>query len=159
MKLFYTIIFCLCAIGVHSQINHSKENDGTYLLQKAVFSTYNYNTKGEIDTRVIDPESLEDGEIFYQNVFKEVSIYNHELTFCVLSNNLDYQVTDRLTLIPAKEYNSDKVKSGNIPAQLSPYSLSIENNTATFTVLYLYGDSRYNFPLEGKLTLTLTKQK
>lgn len=159
MKLLYTIIFCLYFVGGYSQISHSNNNDGTYLFKEASFAIYNNETKSKIEEKSIKPESLEGHEIYYQNLFKEITAYNQLLTFCILFDNKDYMVTDELVLSLAKEYKEGEIEDAKIPMQLSPYTLTIENGIATFTVRYLYGDPNYSSPLEGILTLVMTKQK
>ena len=167
MKIFYTLILYLYALSAFSQTNKTIVNtNGTYLFQKAVFTVSNYNTKSEVDTRVItDPSLLDASDLFFRNVFLQATVNNEVLLSCMLPDEVEYLVKDGIELIPAKilpptdEHVQDKAADNNQPLQLAPYSLSIQNSILTFTVNYLYGDSRYNFPLEGKLVVTLTKQK
>lgn len=167
MKIFHTLILCLCTLSVYSQTVHQNSTDGVYIFQKATFSTYNYNTKAVLDTRIVDnPVLVDPTELFFLNVFQQVTINNGALSFCILPDNSEYIIENEVKLIPAKKTitstkdnlaqdESDQVTS----KQLTPYSLSIENDKLTFSVSYLYGDSQYNFPLEGKLTVILAKQK
>ncbi|SHF45262.1 hypothetical protein [Dysgonomonas macrotermitis] len=160
MKLFYTLILCLCAGFVYSQTEQQTTvADGDYIFKKATFTVLNYDGQSIVDTHDIDdPKMLDKTEIFYYNVFLEATIYNGFLQSCVLPDQQPYSVKDGGGgLIPAKEYEKDE-KAGDIELQLAPYSFSAKGNELTFIVCYLYGDSRYSFPLEGKLTLVLTKQ-
>ena len=167
MKIFYTLILYLCALSAFSQINETAVNtNGTYLFQKAIFTTSNYNTKAEVNSRIItDPSSLDASELFFLNVFLQATVNDEVLLSCMLPDGIEYLVKGGAELIPTKvlsptdERVRNKTADDNQPLQLAPYSLSIQNNTLTFTVRYLYGDSRYNFPLDGKLVVTLTKQK
>lgn len=159
MKLLYTIILCLCAVGGYSQMSHSNVNDGTYLFKEATFVSYNNETRTKLEEKNLKPESLNEHDIFYQNLFKEVAVYNQLLTFCVLFNDKDYIVTDELTLSLAKEYNESEEQQAFLPSMLTPYTLSVDNGVATFTARYLYGDPKHNSTLEGILTVKLIKQK
>ena len=167
MKIFYTLILYLCALSAFSQTNETAVNtNGTYLFQKAIFTTSNYNTKAEVNSRIItDPSSLDASELFFLNVFLQATVNDEVLLSCMLPDGIEYLVKGGTELVPTKvllptdERIRNKTADTNQPLQLAPYSLSIQNNTLTFTVRYLYGDSRYNFPLEGKLVVTLTKQK
>ena len=82
----------------------------------------------------------------------------------MLSDSINYIVKDLNELIPVPIEASAKktdqsIPKPNYPVQLTPYSFSIEGNTLTFITGFLYGNSQYSFPLEGKLVLTMTKQK
>lgn len=159
MKTLFTWILCLYCISAFSQTSQVNSTDGTYTFQKAIFTTYNESTKAEVDTRVIaDPALLDTTDVFFQRVFLEASISNGVLSSCILANQREYLVQDESMLIPAKK-SDEKSDSGNNNIQLLPYSTSFSNDILTFTFLELYGDSRYSFPLEGKLTITLSKQK
>lgn len=160
MKLFQLLILCLCSIFVYPQSNDTNNTNGTFLFQKATLTSFNYDTKSEVDTRVVnDPLLLDTTDMFFQNVFLEVTISNGILSSCILPNNLEYTVRDGNILIPAKESPSEKRSEEGNYTQLSPYSIRFHNNTLDFTFHYLYGDSRYNFPLEGRLVITLTKKE
>lgn len=158
MKIFYTLILCLCAISAYSQTKGINSTDGTYIFQKATFTTYNYDSKAEVGTHVIDdPKLVTPNELFYyRNLFLEASIHNGELNYCMLFDHSRYKVqfATELIFMDSKE----QVLPEEIHTQLTPYSLSINDNILTFTVDIPYGDSRYSFPLEGKLILTMTKQ-
>lgn len=159
MKLLYTIILCLCAVGGYGQMSHSNLNDGTYLFKEATFVSYNNETKTKIEEKSLKHESLNEHDIFYLNLFKEVVIYNQSLTFCILFNDKDYIVTDELILSLAKEHDENEEQQEILPSTLTPYTLSIDNGVATFITRYLYGDPKYNSTLEGILTVKLIKQK
>ena len=69
-----------------------------------------------------------------------------------------------MLLLPAKESNVDiDPKPENdfySPYSLSPlYTLTIEGNTAIFTFPEIYGNSQYNFPLEGIFTIVLVRDE
>lgn len=161
MKVLYTLTLCLCVIFAYSQTKQTNSSDGTYIFQKATFTAYNYDSKAEVDTRTIDNAALLDTtDMFFQKVFLKATIENDLLSFCTLPDQREYKVEDQLTLVPAptKEL-SKRDYTSNISMQLSPYTFLVNNNILTFTFIYSYGDSRYSFPLEGKLTVSLTKEK
>ncbi|PXV68941.1 hypothetical protein CLV62_101207 [Dysgonomonas alginatilytica] len=158
MKILYTIILALCAIYAYSQEGQQNKNDGVYLFQKATLTTYNYNSKAEINTRIIEDVTLIDStDIFLQNIVLKAIIYNGVLSFCILPDHREYVVRNEVILIPAKE-GEEHAKSNN-PKELFPYTSSFDNNTLTFTSEYLYGNPTYEFPLENKLAIILTKEK
>ncbi len=159
MKILYTLILCLCAFSAYPQSGKANNTDGTYLFEKAVFSISNSNSKSEVDRLVItDPASIDTTNLFLRNIFSQVIINNGILSFCILPDQSEYTVEDGIILLPAKE-KAKKELSEHSQRQLSPYSSSFLDNILTFTFIYPYGDSRYTFPLEGKLVVTLTKQK
>ena len=96
--------------------------------------------------------------MFLQNIFSQATISNGVLSFCVLPDQSEYTVEDGIILLPTKE-KSEVSALKHSQRQLSPYSSSFSDNRLIFTFIFLYGDSNYDFPLEGKLTITLTKQK
>lgn len=158
MKIFHTLILCLCTLSVYSQSSKANKTDGTYLFEKAVFTISNSNSKSEVDTRIItDPALVDTTDMFLQNIFLQATISNGILSFCVLPDQSEYTVEDGIILLPTKEKSEVSLKHSQ--RQLSPYSSSFSDNRLTFTFIFLYGDSNYDFPLEGKLTITLTKQK
>lgn len=166
MKLFHTGLLCLCALSVYSQTEHQDKTNGTYFFQKATLTVYNANSKSIVDTRIInEPAALSnENDIFFGSMFREANINNGQLISCMLPDSVNYKVKDLVDLIPAPIEDSlkksDKSDSKtNYPVQLAPYSSSIEGNTLTFTTVFLYGNSQYSFPLEGKLVLTMTQQK
>ncbi len=160
MKILQTLIISLFALSAYSQTDKVNNTDGTYLFKKAGFTIYNYNSKSEVDTRVItDPALIDTANLFLQNVFLQATISNGVLSFCILADQQEYTVEeDGITLLPTKEKSNEKDSSEN-ERQLSPYSSSFSDSTLIFTFIYSYGDSSYDFPLEGKLAITLTKQK
>lgn len=162
MKTFYVLLCCLYAISSYGQTGQpSTIADGIYTFQKGTFIIYNYGTRSQIDSYTIDdPLLVNKTDVYFQNVFLEAIINNGVLSSCVLPDNKDYIINNTIELLPSKEY--DKEGNGdvnNTALQLAPYSLSTKGNILTFTVRYLYGDSRYSFPLEGKLVVDLIKQK
>ncbi len=166
MKLIHTLLLCLCASCAYSQTEHQNVTDGIYHFQKATVSVYNADTRAQVDTRIInDPVTLSNGsDTFFRNIFLEAGISNGILASCMLPDSINYAVKDAIELIPtltdtsSKKTNDDEAVA-NYPIQLIPYLFSVTDNVLTFTVSYLYGDSKYSFPLEGKLTVILNKQK
>lgn len=160
MKILYTLILCLCSLVTYSQSAKTNSTDGTYLFEKAVFTISNSNSKSEVDRLVItDPASIDTTNLFLENIFSQATINNGILSFCILPDQSEYTVEDGIILLPAKEEKAKKDMSEHRQKQLAPYSTSFHDNILTFTFIYPYGDSKYDFPLEGKLTITLTKQK
>ena len=159
MKILYTLMLCLCTLVTYSQSAKTDSTDGTYLFKEAVFTISNSNSKSEVDKITItDPASIDTTNLFLKNIFSQAIINNGILSFCILPDKSEYTVEEGIILIPAKE-KAKKDMSEQKQRQLSPYLSSFRDNILTFTFIYPYGDSRYNFPLEGKLTITLTKQK
>jgi hypothetical protein len=175
MKIFYTAIFCLCAISAFAQTNMvrdaKQETNGSYSFRSAAISVRNHETKAEVFTRTFnDTTSLKEmNELSFpvQPVFLSVHIQSGRLAACTLWNNLkEYNVVDEGTLLlPAKESGTDinpKPEDGVFSPSysLSPlYTLIIEGNTATFTFPEIYGNSQYNFTLEGTFTIVLVRDE
>lgn len=173
MKLFLMLFLSFCMMSASAQTPQGVKatrqirTGDTYLFQKATFTVYNYNSKAVVDTRVIaDPASLTVEDMYFRNIFRQVIISNGALVFCTLPDEKGYAVkADGIKLSPAKTVVLPKgsLQANDLPQnpspQLEPYILSINNDVLTFSVDYLYGDSKYKFPLEGKLILTMIKQK
>ena len=159
MRTVNILIFCIFSLSMYSQTNKESSIDGTYLFEKAVFTISNSNSKSEVNTRVItDPAIIDTTDLFLQNIFLQTTISNGILSFCILPDQLEYRVEDGVILIPTKEKPQVNTSENN-HSQLPHYLLSLSDDKLTFTFIYLYGDSKYHFPLEGKLVVTLTKQK
>lgn len=174
MKIFYIIIFCICTISTYSQIKKNGivelDTNGSYSFNKAIVTVYNDETKAEILTQTFNDttslQTLRDLPYPTQPVFLSVHIQSGILSSCILWNNLkDYNVSEEgMLLTPAKEQEIDKNPDDadifSQPYRLSPlYTLVIEGNTATFTFREPYGNSQYDFPLEGKFVIILTKDE
>ncbi|HMM01709.1 MAG: hypothetical protein ACK5KN_07040 [Dysgonomonas sp.] len=175
MKIFYIAIFCLCTISAYTQTSGVKdakqETSGSYSFRSAAISVRNYETKAEVFTHAFnDTISLKEmkGLPFpVQPVFLSVYIQSGMLSACTLWNNLkEYNVIDEgRLLLPAKESDGDGnakpeedifSMSYSLPPQ---YTLTIEGNTATFTFPEIYGNSQYNFTLEGTFTIILVRDE
>lgn len=175
MKIFYIVIFCLCTISAYSQTtlakNAKQETNGSYSFRSAVISVRNHETKAEVFTHAFnDTVSLREmkGLPFpVHPVFLSAYIQSGQLTACTLWNNLkEYNVVDEgRLLLPAKESDGDvnakpEEDIFSMPYSLSPqYTLTIEGNTATFTFPEIYGNSQYNFTLEGTFTIILVRDE
>ena len=168
MKPFYILAACLWlyAFSAYSQTN----TDGKYVFSKAVVSAYNHNTKAEVFTYIFnDIASLKElNNLPYppQPVFLWASLQGGVLTACKLwNNNKEYNVREEGHLLepfPGKYDNTEEYPFDPFPYpyRLSPlYTLTIEGNTATFVFTEPYGSGAYNFPLLGKLTITLVKEE
>lgn len=156
------LLLCLYAISGYSQTRPQNNTNGTYVFEKATFTLYNFDTKSEIESRVItDPASIDKMDVVFSNLFTLASVHNNELIYCELSDGNKYTIenTIDLTLVPESVVGVDKNIETYIPSQVIPYQLEIKGATVTFTTNYIIGDSRYNFTLAGKLILTMTKEK
>lgn len=168
MKFLQALILCLCTLSVYSQTKKNNPTNETYLFQKATFTVSNYNTKAVVNTRVItDIASVTAEDMFFSNTFSRVIINNGSLLYCTLPDQKEYVVKDdgiKISPIKTQSFFKEEKKE-SVPAgrpfsgQLEPYTMSLNGDVLTFTVTYIYGDSRYQFTLEGKLVLTMTKQK
>lgn len=180
MKLSNLIILCLFTISANSQNdqipNESLETNGSYYFTKAILTVYNSNTQKEVFTQVFNDtvslKKLIDLPFPSLPIFLSAEIESGILRECKLwNNNKDYIVeNNEMLLTPAKEINFSpndslriNVKRSDIFSdhyQLSPlYTLKIKDHTATFTFRKYYGNTLYDFPLEGELTVILDKDK
>jgi len=169
MKMLLVLAVCLCTVSMHSQTAApavSKAADGLYVFKSATVAIYNYDTKAEVLSRTFNdgPSLKELGEIPFppQPVFLSANIQDGILTMCKLWNNgKEYSVQENgHLLVSAKPSDSDKNDVFPQSFSLSPlYKLNIEGNTATFTFTEPFGNSKYNFPLEGKFVITLVKDQ
>lgn len=172
MRIFFTAIFILCAVYLYPQSvltqDSEKRADGNYSFYSLTVKAYDYNTKSEVFTHTFNDttslKQLKELPFPVQPVFLSATIRQGVLKACTLWNNLkEYNVVDDgMLLEPAKESDSDNLLTEEDPFsqsyRLSPLStLETEGNNAIFTIQEPYGNSLYNFPLEGKLIITLTK--
>lgn len=162
MKIFHTVILCLCAISTYAQQNI---NDGNYTFQDESFTTLDYNTRSVVTSGVVvsNPALIDSTDMFLKHVLLELTLADGVISTCTLANQVEYVVVNGVLLVPAKTYDSSLVYDengidGEDGKRLPPYTTSISGNTLTLTFIFLYGDSRYNFTLEGNLVVTLTKQ-
>lgn len=153
---------------VYSQSVSNPETDGVYLFSKATLTIYNFDTKQEVDLKIVeDPSVIETADFHFANVFLQATIQDGKLFSCMLPDEQEYKVSNNIQLEPFKEKEVEKNMLMNMDGtenisqlrSLKPYSFTIENDILTFEVLYPFGDSTYDFPLEGKLTVVLTKQQ
>lgn len=180
MKLFNLIILCLFAISAYPQNdqtpNESLETNGSYYFTKATLTVYNSNTQKEVFTQVFNDtvslKKLIDLPFPSHPIFLSAEIESGILRECKLWNNdKDYIVENNgMLLTPVKEINfspNDSLRNIDKRSdifsdhyQLSPlYTLKIKDRTATFTFRKYYGNTLYDFPLEGELTVILDKDK
>jgi len=170
MKPFYIITACLCLYAFSAYSQAEAVADGNYVFDKAVVTAYNYNTKAEVFTRTFnDLESLKGlGDLPFpvQPVFLSAYIQKGVLTFCKLwNNNKDYSVQENGTLlVPTKPDDSEQPDElfdpFSQPYSLSPiYKLDLDAHTATFTFTEPYGNGAFDFPLEGKLVISLVREE
>ena len=161
------LMLCLCTVSMYPQTQQGKRGNETYLFEKATFTLYNYNSKAVVNTRVItDPASVTPEDIFYQNVFRRAVINNGSLLYCTSPDEKDYVVKDdgvKLSALKTQVSPKDEKKEPAVgrvfSGQLDPYIMSVNGGVLTISVTYVYGDSRYPYTLEGKLVLTMIKQK
>lgn len=177
MKIFYTLILSLCAVSVLAQTNITKHMDrdayGDYFFYSATISVRNHESKAEILTQTFnDTTSLKNINEFLfpaHPIFLSASIQSGKLSACTLWNDRkEYIVVDNVSLLPARGSEKDIDIDTNpemdypfpFPYTLSPlHTLTIEGNTATFTFPEIYGNSQYNFTLEGTLTIVLVREQ
>ncbi|HML64578.1 MAG TPA: hypothetical protein PKC55_07100 [Dysgonomonas sp.] len=174
MKIFYALIFCVCTISAFAQNNIVKdvkqETNGNYWFRSATINVRNYETKAGVLAHTFNDTTSLKGinklPFPIHPIFLSVYIQSGKLAACTLWNNLaEYNVINEgMLLLPAKESEKeiDPKPEDNFssPYSLSPlYTLTIEGNTATFTFPEIYGNSDYNFPLEGTLTIVLVKDE
>jgi len=167
MKILFSIIVCLYSLGTYAQDADENEVDGIFIFDKAELSIHNYDTKGLVDARIIDDATKIDSTDFHSgSILLEAKIYNGDLVSCQLLNKRTYIVQNKFELIPFgwEDIPHDDIvvrEDGPkaIPLSVPPYSFSVDGDRLTIDYRYQYGDSSYDFPLEGRLTVTLIKQK
>ena len=177
MKSLYIITACLClyAFSVHSQTDNVA--DGNYVFGKAVVTAYNYDTQAEVFTRTFNDvgslSELPDLPFPVEPVFLSAFIQKGVLTGCKLwNNNKEYSVQENgHLLVSAKQVSDDQTNGSSEqahgtfdpflpPYYLSPiYTLDLDAHTAVFTFTEPYGSSAFNFPLKGKLVITLVREE
>lgn len=160
MKIFYILMVCLYTLSAYSQ----SSTDGTYVFQDATLNSLDYNTRAPVSNNVVNSYALLDStDMFFRHAFLELTIADGVISSCTLPNQVDYVVLNGILLVPAKTYDSTVIYDengldGEDGRRMAPSTTSISGNTLTVTFIFLYGDSRYNFSLEGDLVVTLTKQ-
>ena len=171
MKSFFIITACLYlyVFSAYSQTNEVA--DGNYVFSKAVVTAYNYDTQAEAFTRTFNDvgslSELPDLPFPVEPVFLSASIQKGILTGCRLwNNNREYSVQENgHLLVPAKPADDSEQPDGIFdpflqPYHLSPiYTLDLDAHTAVFTFTEPYGNGSFNFPLKGKLVITLVREE
>jgi hypothetical protein len=171
----------LLSSGLYAQTDQTGSADGIYVFSKATLVTFNYETKQEVETFTItDPALIDSTNFHLQKVFLQATIHSDAITGCILKNKREYRIEadkllphendkkdqeanreeDDVLLQEKKEAEGEQLPAfDEIPPVLMPYNLTTANGTATVEFTYPFGDTRYNFGLEAKLTITLTKQE
>ncbi|MBB4036007.1 hypothetical protein GGR21_001908 [Dysgonomonas hofstadii] len=167
MKIFFLTIFSVCSFCVYAQMPYMSPSDGAYLFRKASLSVLNQKTKQVIDTRTVeDAAQIDINDFHFRGVPLQVRLHLEKLTQCIMADNKVYTVENTFMLVRPSIDESDilyKSTGGNEedetdPGNLRPYSLKVEGKVLTLNFIYSYGQSDFNFPLEGQLTVTFTKQ-
>jgi len=170
MKLFYIVVITasLCITSMYAQTDAVSTIN--YSFSKASVTARNYDTKAVVFSHIFgDTTSLRElNELSYplQPVFLRAEIQEGILIACELWNNhKEYSVQEEGgLLIPTKQIEgapaSDEFDPLPQPYALLPnYKLEIEGSTATFTFTVRYGNEMYDFPLESKFVIVLTKDE
>ena len=170
MKLFYIVVITasLCVTSMYAQTNTVNTVD--YSFSKASVTACNYDTKAVVFSHVFSDttalQELNDLSFPLLPVILNAKIRENILIACELWNNhKEYSVQeDGGLLIPTKYVEgtsaSDEPDMFSQPYALPPnYKLEIEGNTATFTFTVRYGNEMYDFPLESKFVIVLTKDE
>jgi hypothetical protein len=129
------------------------------VFDKAEFTAYRYGTDSPVETvRIDDVNSLDTAGFHFQTVFRKVEISGGQI-LVTLRNHLLYQLEDnQLILVHEKERDENETAGEEeLPTTipLQPYVYAITGDILQFTFKYSYGDSRFDFPLEGKLRVKL----
>ena len=169
MRTLLATICCICTMCVYAQTTELTSTDGIYEFQKVTLSIYNYKTKAMVSSKVIEDIPLIDSTSFhFENMPIELSIRGGQLVLFKMINDKEYAVEygTQLTIVETKEDRDIEEKDkrsveDNLSdlIQLYPYDLTFNGDRLNLEMRYPFGDSRYNFPLEAKLTIDYIKQK
>jgi hypothetical protein len=145
--------------------NTKEDTAGIWLFEKAEFKACQYGTENVVETINIDNVSaLDTAGFHFETVFREIEISERQI-LVVLGNryrNSIYRLEgDRLNALNSneKDRSDDPVDSEEQPSfvMLQPYLYSRSGDKMQFNFKYPYGDSRYKFSLEGKLSVIYIK--
>jgi hypothetical protein len=139
-----------------------KTLNGVWVFDKAEFTAYRYGTDSPVEKlRIDDVNSLDTAGFHFQTVFRKVEISGGQILVTLRNHRGDrlYQLEDnQLILVHEKERDENETAGDEeLPTTipLQPYVYAITSDILQFTFKYSYGDSRFDFPLEGKLTVKL----
>ena len=169
-KILFLCFSVLASLGIYAQeeatptlFSNTGSNNGTYVFSKATLAITNFDTKQEVESYTItDPATIDSTNFHFNNVFLQAVIYDGTLTECIMLNQQGYIVRGNMLIKDDKKEVTSYNDTGNGEVEqtlyLNPYQFTLADGKVTFEFLYPFGDSRYNFPLEAKLTIILTKQ-
>jgi hypothetical protein len=144
-----------------------QDTTGIWVFEKAEFKAYKYKTETVVETVTIDnTAALDTAGFHFNNVFREIEISGNRIVVVLgtrYRNSLYRLEGDRLIALEndEKEKNDNHGESEELPSMISlpPFVYSRTGGKMQFTFKYPYGDSRYNFSLEGRLSVTYIKSK
>ncbi|MDR2057994.1 MAG: hypothetical protein LBP83_06900 [Dysgonamonadaceae bacterium] len=169
-KLFLALFGCLLFVQTNkAQSNpvefntYVRENklEGVWFFEKAEFKSFRYGDDNGIPVEIKTIEQLDDlntVDFPFETVFREIEISGGSIvcTIGAFGNNPFYLDNNLLSLIKQVEIVEERELPLSIPIQ--PYSYAVKGDALIFTFDFPFGDSRYDFPLWGKLVITLNKQ-
>lgn len=160
MKLLYItlLITGLCISSTYAQTNAAKTVN--YSFDKASITVCNYDTKSVVFSRVFSDttalQELNELSCPFKPVFLRAEIREGILIACELWNDhREYNAQENgRVLIPVKDMEG--AESYALPPN---YRLEIEGNTATFSFSSPYGNEMYDFTLEDRYVIVLSKDE
>lgn len=160
--LLFTIFGASITYAQYNRI----EGSGVYVFSKAEFTVCRYGDITPLETKIIDNiEDLDKAGFPFGNVFRKVELFGTQI-LCTLKEESDgrpsklYLLKDGI-IEPIIE-NKENISEGTEELQPSiplDWTYETRGNQLTFNLKYSFGDSRFNFPLEGEMRLTLNKQQ
>ena len=168
-NLFSLTVLLFLSISSFAQNVDFKNIEGRWIFERAEFESYQQgNPNNSLEKIVVENiASYENKRFPIGVVFQSVKIANGKL-YCLLAGsefqNSIYLLEDyQLSL--SNEAGEKKESEGNEQNEELPqsvalfnYEYSLKGNNLEFIFYYQYGDSRYNFPLESKVVMTLVRQ-
>jgi hypothetical protein len=138
-----------------------KENNlnGTWFFEKLEFISYRYgDTSVPVEITTIErPDDLNAVTFPFETIFRQMEI-SGETVICTLSaygDNPFYMEGNSLSLIKQVEEPDE----GELPSLLSipPCSYAVRGDKLVFSFAFPFGNTRYDFPLEAKISITLNR--
>lgn len=146
----FSVIFSTFCISLKAQ---ASETDGEWLFSKADFLIYKFGESTLLETITINrAEDLGNEGFPFDRVFVKASVTGNHVSVTLNDGNT-YLLNDNY-LILEKDLDSENPQTISLPST----KYKVVNGNLQFELEYSYGDTKYNFPLKGKMIIIMTKE-
>ena len=153
-------VISLVVISLSSAYSQTSDLEGEWLFKKAEFAIYKYGESTLLETIVVDNVDGSNSQSFpFDKVFKTLDVSGGVIK-CTLIGNFSYgdisYIVNGETLNPiiSNTLEQQEISAIDIPE----HTYEIAGNELKINMKYSFGNTKYAYPLEGKLLITMIKK-